>query len=145
MASRARGQRGTVVVEVVWLSILLLVPLVYVVLAVLEVQRGAFAVTAAARSAGRAFVLAPDPATADARARLSAGVALADQGVGRGEASIVVACRPACLVAGSTVEVLVRHQVPLPLLPPVLGGQTPSIRVEATHTVPYGSFREDRP
>jgi hypothetical protein len=30
-------------------------------------------------------------------------------------------------------------------MPDALGGNTPSIRVAADHTVPYGSFREDRP
>ena len=36
-------------------------------------------------------------------------------------------------------------QLGLPLVPAALGGNTPSIRVEAEHAVPYGSFREDRP
>ena len=30
-------------------------------------------------------------------------------------------------------------------MPDALGGNTPSIRVESEHSVPYGSFREDRP
>ncbi len=57
-----------------------------------------------------------------------------------------VGCRPAggCLTPGSVVHVEVTAQVPLPLLPPVFGHQPPSIRVEAEHTVPYGTFREDR-
>ena len=57
-----------------------------------------------------------------------------------------IACRPAgsCLAAGSVVVVDVRTQVRLPLMPSVLGGGAPSIRVDAAHTVPYGSFREDR-
>ena len=59
-----RTERGTALVEVTWLSILLLVPLLYIVLAVFEVQRSAFAVTTAARSAGRAYVMAPDEASA---------------------------------------------------------------------------------
>jgi hypothetical protein len=29
-------------------------------------------------------------------------------------------------------------------MPAALGGNTPSIRVEAEQSVPYGSFREDR-
>lgn len=137
-------ERGSVVVEVIWLAVLLLVPLVYVVLAVFEVQRGAFAATAAARAAGRAFVLAPDPATAEARARAASAIALADQDVTAGEATVSLGCRPACLAPGSVVRVEVSHQVALPLLPAVLGGQAPSLRVSAEHTVPYGSFREDR-
>jgi hypothetical protein len=139
-----RSERGSVMVEVTWLAVMLLVPLVYVVLAVFEVQRGAFAATAAARAAGRAYVLAPNPADGEARARAAGSVALADQGVEEARATMRLACRPACLAPGSVVRVQVAHQVPLPLLPAVLGGQAPSIRVEAEHTVPYGTFREDR-
>jgi len=49
-----RGERGTALVEFTWLGVLLLVPLVYVMLSVFEVQRGAYAVSAASRSAARA-------------------------------------------------------------------------------------------
>ena len=34
--------------------------------------------------------------------------------------------------------------VVLPLMPDALGGDAPSVRVEAEHPVPYGTFREDR-
>lgn len=145
MGSR-RSESGTVLVEVTWLAILLLVPLVYVVLSVFAVQRAAFAATAAARAAGRAYVTAPSLADAEARARAAGEVALADQGVDGAGTTMSVGCRPAgaCLSPGSIVHVEVRAQVPLPLLPPVFGDQPPSIRVEAEHTVPYGTFREDR-
>jgi hypothetical protein len=135
-----------VLVEVTWLAILLLVPLVYVVLSVFAVQRAAFAATAAARAAGRAYVTAPSLADAEARARAAGEVALTDQGVDGAGTTMSVGCRPAgaCLSPGSVVHVEVRAQVPLPLLPPVFGDQPPSIRVEAEHTVPYGTFREDR-
>lgn len=146
MGREPRSESGTVLVEVTWLAILLLVPLVYVVLSVFEVQRAAFAATAAARAAGRAYVMAPSPAEAEARARAAGAVALADQGVDGVGTTLTVGCRPAgaCLAPGSVVHVEVRAQVPLPLLPPVFGDQPPSIRVEAEHTVPYGTFREDR-
>ena len=144
--SRGRGESGTALVEVTWLAILLLVPLVYLVLAVYDVQRHAFAATAAARAAGRAFVLAPDVAQGTAAARAAAEVALADQDVDAGEVDLRLTCRPAgdCLAPGSVVRVDVRTQVRLPLVPTALGGGAPSIRVDATHSVPYGSFREDR-
>lgn len=139
---RLRDEGGTALVEVTWLAILLLVPLVYIVLGVHDVQRASFASTAAARAAGRAFVLADDPASGEARARAAARVALADQGIEGG--SVSIACRPSCLTPGSVVEVRVGHQVPLPFLPDALGDQAPSIRVDASHVVPFGTFREDR-
>lgn len=146
MARDRRSDNGSALVEVTWLAILLLVPLVYVVLSVFEVQRAAFAASAAARSAGRAFVLAPSPAVGEDRARAAAAVAFADQGVPGQDAAVLVGCRPAdsCLVPGSVVRVEITYQVDLPLAPTALGDQAPSIRVHAEHTVPYGTYREDR-
>jgi hypothetical protein len=144
---RDRGERGTALVEVTWLSILLLVPLLYVVLAVFDVQRSAFGVSGAARAAGRAYSLAPDEAVAMTRARVAAAAALHDQHLDLGDGSLTVSCRPApgnCLSPGSTIDVHVRMQVPLPLAPTALGGNTPTVRVEASHSVAYGTFREDR-
>ena len=143
---RGRDESGTALVEVTWLAILLLVPLVYLVLAVYDVQRHAFAATAAARAAGRAFVLAPDVEQGTAAARAAAEVALADQDVDAGEVDLRLTCRPAgdCLAPGSVVRVDLRTQVRLPLVPTALGGGAPSIRVDASHRVPYGTFREDR-
>jgi hypothetical protein len=145
--TRHRDESGTALVEVTWLSILLLVPLLYVVLAVFEVQRAAFAVNAATRAAGRAYTLAPSQGEAVARARAAAAVALEDQGLTLADAAIETTCAPDprdCLSPGSVIHVRMAFPVSLPLMPDALGGNTPSIRVEAEHTVPYGTFREDR-
>lgn len=143
-----RTQRGTALVEVTWLAILLLVPLLYIVLAVFEVQRSAFAVSAAARSAGRAYVMAPDEVSAMQRAHAAAEVALSDQGLSLDRVHLSVTCEPDpgnCLAPGSVVDVALSYPVALPLMPSALGGNTPSVRVAADHRVPYGTFREDRP
>jgi hypothetical protein len=142
-----RDERGSALVEVSWLSILLLVPLVYVVLAVFDVQRSAFAVNAATRAAGRAYTLAPDQGEAAQRARAAAEVAMEDQGLHLPAGAMSLGCEPDpgdCLSPGSVVRVRLVYQVRLPLVPDALGGGAPSIRVEGEHTVPYGSFREDR-
>ncbi len=148
MRQRRRDERGTAVVEVTWLSILLLVPLLYVVLSVFEVQRSAFAVNAATRAAGRAYTLAPSQAEAAGRAQAAAAVALEDQGLTMSRGSMELGCAggtAGCLSPGSVVHVRMRYPVRLPLMPSALGGNTPSIRVDAEQSVPYGSFREDRP
>jgi hypothetical protein len=146
VSPRPPSERGSAVVEVTWLAILLLVPLVYMVLAVFEVQRAAFAASAAAHSAGRAFVMAPSPVQGQARARDASTIAFRDQGLSASKAALALGCRPAggCLTPGSVVQVRVSYQVPLPFLPTALGDQAPSIRVSAEHSVPYGTFREDR-
>jgi len=146
--NRRCTETGTALVEVTWLSILLLVPLLYVVLAVFDVQRAAFAVNAATRAAGRAYTLAPSEGQAPARAHAAAQVALADQGLGMAAVVLETTCQPDpgdCLSPGSVIRVRMTYQVALPLMPDGLGGGTPSVRVEADATVPYGAFREDRP
>jgi hypothetical protein len=145
---RWTSQRGSALVEVTWLTILLLVPLVYLVLSVFEVQRAAFGVTTAGRAAGRAFVLAPDQASGQARAAQAASVALRDQGLTLPPGGLAITCEPdprACLQPGSVVLVSLRLQVALPLVPDFYGGNTPTIRVSSTHRSPYGTFREARP
>lgn len=147
VSRRVRTERGTALVEVTWLSILLLVPLVYLVLAVFDVQRSAFAVNAATRAAGRAYTLAPTEEQGSVRALAAADVALRDQGLSLSEGQLTLTCDPDprdCLSPGSVVRVRMVVPVVLPLVPAALGGDAPRIRVEADHLVPYGSFREHR-
>lgn len=141
-----RAETGTALVEVTWLSLLLLVPLVYLLIGVFDVQRASYGVSAAARAAARAYSLAPDEGSAPDRARAAAAVALRDQHLD-GEVAMQVHCRPTpgnCLSPGSFITVDVTRQVRLPLAPGALGGGAPTFRVQASHTVGYGTYREDR-
>jgi len=139
-----RGERGSALVEFTWLAILLLVPLVYVVVSVFEVQRGAYAVSAASRSAARAYSLAPTEAEGLARARASVETAMADQGFAGQAFDLAITCTPAgaCLQPGSTVTVRLATRVALPLLPDSLGGNKPTFRLDSTQQVPYGTYLE---
>lgn len=130
-----------------WLSLLLLVPLLYVVLAVFEVQRASFGVSSGARAAGRAYAMAPTEVAGHERAVLAARVAMQDQGVDEGELDVSIRCHPQpgnCLAPGAVIEVELSYPAALPLMPSLLGDDRPSIRVSTTHRVPYGTFREDR-
>jgi len=141
-----RGEDGSALVEFIWLG-LLLVPLVYVLLTVFSAQSAAYGSDAASRAAGRAFMLSASQDEALARAQVAAQVALADQGVDAERMSLDVSCAPdpdRCLSSGSTVTVVVTVQQPLPLVPSMLGGNAPTIRLSSTHVEPYGTFREDR-
>ena len=142
-----RDDSGTALVEITWLTLLLLVPLVYLLLSVFELQRAAFGVDAATRAAGRVFVLAPDEATGRQRAADAAAVAMADQGVDVGADALSVSCEPdpgTCLRPGSVITVTLDAQVPLPLVPDLFGDFEPTARVSAAHRLPYGTFREAR-
>ncbi len=138
---------GTAIVEFVWLAILLLVPLLYVVLSVFEVQRSAYAASAAARSASRAYAGAAGQGVAYDRALVAARLAFADQGVAE-RFELTIRCRPRpdrCLTPGSVVVAEIRTVADLPLVPDVFGGQAPAIAVSARHQSPYGTFRAERP
>ena len=138
---KRRRESGTATVEFVWLTILLLVPFVYALIAVFDTQRASFAVSAASRSAARAFLQAADPASGEQRARVAARVALDDQDV---DADVVITCEPSpadCLQPGSSVRVVVHTVQPLPLTPSALGDQLGGIAVDSTHTEPFGTYR----
>lgn len=147
MSARRLHEQGSALVELCWLGILLLVPVLWIVLSVFEVQRGAFAVSAAARAAGRAYALAPDDGTGRARAEAAAHQALADQGIGTAPLRLSVTCRPVpsnCHAGTSVVTVRISSRVDLPLLPDALGGGSPGFALDASHTVPIGQFQEVR-
>jgi len=143
--SRCACERGTATVEFIWLTLLLLVPLVYILVAVFDTQRAAYGVSTASRSAARAFLQSADVASGEQRARRAARVALDDQGLGA--ATVDVTCLPspaACFEPGSSVRVVVRATQRLPLTPSVLGSRLGGVTVDSTHTEPYGSFRSER-
>jgi Flp pilus assembly protein TadG len=140
-----RDERGSALVELTWLGILLLVPLLWIVLSVFDVQRGAFGVSSAARAAGRAYALAPNDAIGQARAEQAARQALADQGLSGAPVTVTITCTPYadnCHQGTSVITVRVASRVDLPLLPEVLGGQAPSFALDASHTVPIGQYQE---
>jgi Flp pilus assembly protein TadG len=142
---RRRGEHGSAVVEFSWLAILLMVPLVYVMLAVFDVQRASYGATAATRAAGRAFIIVPEGVSEDdARARAfdAAQLAMKDQGVELSPNQLTISCNPACLQPGSTVTVTLDTEVRLPLIPGALGGEPPAIHISASHTESYGDYRE---
>ncbi|MDF1602928.1 hypothetical protein [Nocardioides sp. YIM 152315] len=142
---RRRDERGSALVELSWLGILLLVPMLWIVVSVFEVQRGAFAVSGAARAAGRAYALAPDDATGSARALAAARQALEDQGIGGAALDVHITCAPYphdCHSGTSVITVVVESSVDLPLMPDILGGGAPSFALDSTHTVPIGQYQE---
>lgn len=79
---------GRAMIEFVFLGILTMVPLLYLVVAAFHLERDVFAVTQAAREAGRAYATADDPSTAEARAAYALDLALTDQGVPSGGATL---------------------------------------------------------
>jgi Flp pilus assembly protein TadG len=138
---RARSsERGSAIVEFHFLGLLLLVPLVYILLTVLDIQRASYGVTQAAREAGRIYVATGD----EAAARLAAHVALADQGLEVSAADIAIRCSATpCYRPGAEVTVSVGSIVRLPFVPDALAGAVNAqIPVNATHASVIDRFRD---
>ena len=148
MSSRQRDDRGSALVEFSWLAIILLVPLIWVVISVFEVQQGAFATSAAARAAGRAYALAPDDRTGELRARAVVRQVLADQGTPGQRARVEITCEAPggnCHVGTAVITVRVDSGVDLPFFPAILGNGSASFSLDASHTVPIGQYVESAP
>lgn len=140
--ARCRSEEGSAVVEFVFLGVLMMVPLVYLVLSVGRVQAGSYAVTTAAREAGRAFVTASPGEDPGRRAEAAAAIAFADQGFG-GRGSLVVSCSASpCLTPGARIETRARVSVPLPLVPAFARDVVPlEIPLSASHLSTVDRFR----
>ncbi|HSP60925.1 MAG TPA: pilus assembly protein [Ornithinimicrobium sp.] len=131
-------------VEVAFLLVLLVVPLFYLVGTVGRVQAGAYAVTAAAREAGRSYVTADSVQDAPLRAEAAAGLVAQAHGFGAGDVRLGLGCgEPGCLEPGSVVVVDAVVEVQLPLVPDFMAGRLPaSITLTAQHTESVDVFRE---
>lgn len=138
-------ERGSALIEFTFLSVLLLVPLVYLVLAVFSVQRAAFAVTAATREAGRAFVTTSEGDPME-RAQAAAALALRDQGLTLPRGAVRISCQTDCRTPGTAVYVAVDYTVVLPVVPRAIGGSSlGGIPVRGRHTELIDEFRPALP
>ncbi len=128
------SERGSALVEFVFIALVVFVPLIYIVAGFSAVQRGVFASTAAAREAGRAIATAPDPATGMARAERAAQLAVEDQSVQATDVQLAYApagagCDAAggytpTLTPGEEFSVCVTVTVRIPLLPEFIESNT---------------------
>ena len=139
-AGAPHTDEGSAIVEFVFLSVLLLIPLVYLVLTVAQGQAGAFAVSLASREAGRAFATAPDDASGEARAQAAAQLAFQDYGFTGG--AITVRCDGTpCVRPEGKIQVTATLPVKLPLVPDFLVGALPTqITLTAEHVSTVDRF-----
>ncbi|WP_074466392.1 hypothetical protein [Arthrobacter sp. SW1] len=111
-------EQGSAVVEFTFLALLLMVPLVYFIVTVGQLQGGAFAVVGAADQAAKVFVAQEDAGRARLAAERAASLTLADYGHPAERATVRISCdRADCMSAGATVTVAVDLTVPLPMVP----------------------------
>ena len=126
-----REDGGSAIIEFIFVAVIVMVPLVYLVVAVAAVQRSELAVTQAAREAGRAYATSDTPAEAIGRAQVAVRIALQDQGLPDDvDVSYVAAGAPCTadpieptLAAGEQFTICVTRRLTVPAVPRVLAGR----------------------
>lgn len=138
-AAAADGERGSAIVEFLGGTVVLIVPLVYLVLTLAQLQGAAFAADGAARDTGRIVATSSDPDAAIELAAVGVELAFADHGIEvDGEDVLRVTCSPSCDAPGATASVTISARVPLPFWP----GGSMTVPIEAEAVTVIDSYRE---
>ena len=119
-----RSETGSAALEFILVGLVLLVPIVYLIVALGAIQGQALGVETGARQLARTIAESPDRATADARATRVLDAIVAEYGIDPASVDVAVACdsgEHVCPEAGAVLTVTVSTSVPLPLVPAVLG------------------------
>ncbi|WDG16855.1 TadE family protein [Microbacterium sp. Clip185] len=136
VASLLDDDEGNASLEFIVAGLILLAPLVYLIVALGAIQSQALGVEAAARHIARAVSTAANAEDAAARADLVMAAVAEEYGIDPDAVVLRWECAPAgveCPSAGATLLLSVSTDVPLPLVPPVLGlDQVASVPVEAS-------------
>jgi Flp pilus assembly protein TadG len=129
------GDAGNAIVEFVYLAVLLMVPLVYILITVFRVQAASYAVSSAAREAGRVYATSETLDDAGPRAFAAASLVMSDSHLPLRPEQMEITCsRTPCLQPGSQVNVVMTYQVALPLVPRFFADRAPAtVRVTSRH------------
>jgi hypothetical protein len=165
MTTRVRRRRrhhrgaedGAALVEFVLLGVVMMAPLMYLAVAVSAVQRNMYAVTQAAREAGRAYVTGTAGNAAD-RATYAARLALEDQGLpsddvvlryaGDHDDCAAASREPWPLIPGTDFAICVTRVMTLPGVPGLLSGSRNTVTGRfIVHADDYRNYgvRRDQP
>ena len=148
----AGAERGAAVVELLVVFLTLLVPLVYVMVVMADVQRALLATSSAAREAGRVYVTGADRVDAERRAGVAYREVLATYGMRAGDPRAWMRLRARCppeagpgcpggFGPGAEVEVEVTYRVPVARLPFLGAVAGPGVTVGATHHTRVDRYR----
>lgn len=133
-----RDDEGSAALEFITVGVILLVPLVYLIIALGAIQEQMLGVEAVARHTARVIALAPDEDAAVSRSECVLVTVSEQYGIDPDSTVVSVSCTPAaagCPSAGALVTVTVASTVSLPMVPAVLGLQdVATVAVEGSST-----------
>ena len=140
-----KDDAGNAIVEFLAVTLLLLIPILYLVLVLGRLQAATFAADGAAREAGRAYAQAATRDQGKERAVAAVRIALRDQGFDDVDpsAALAVECSSVpCLEPGSDLATKVTFAVRLPFVPSFVRAVVPvEIPVRGDSVEPVDSFR----
>lgn len=141
---------GRAIIEVVFLAVLILIPIIYLLISLIRIQAATLAVTQAARDAGRAIDTAPTIDDGIARARQIAAIDLDDQHIPSGNITLqFVSPGTACtaentispsLAPGAVYDLCITTTLTLPGIPTILTGSNNT--ATGVYTVHISELRE---
>lgn len=135
------GEQGSAVVEFIFLAVLLMIPVVYLILTVGQVQAGAYAVVGAADQAAKVYVLNGDASSGRQAAEQAVRLAMEDMGFDAENATLAITCDGGCLTAGAKVHARVELRIELPVVGAVPGVAATAATVHATASQKVGRFK----
>ena len=140
-------ERGSAALEFILVGLLLLVPVIYLTVALGLIQGQSMGAEAAARHVARAVAQSAGSDDARASADRVLRSVVDEYDLDPAAVDLALSCRPqstACPQSGATLIVTVRARVALPLVPPVLGlDRIASIPVEASAAQKVSRFWGD--
>lgn len=141
---------GRAIIEVIFLAVLVLIPVLYLLISLVRIQSATLAVTQAARDAGRAIDTAPTIDDGIARAREIAAIDLADQNIPTDSITLqFVSPGAACtaentvtpsLAPGAVYDLCVTTALTLPGIPSIVTGRNNT--ATGIYTVHISELRE---
>lgn len=134
------AEDGNALVEFVVLSAALLIPSLYLVLTLGNVQAAVFAADTIARDVARIHATEPDSAEAMERSARHSEMILEDHGLPTGDVVTLHCSEDPCATPGGTVTAEVRIPVPVPGLGPLMG-ETGPVTVGSSHAVQVDQYR----
>ncbi len=151
-STAAGAERGAAVVEFLVVFLTLLVPLVYVMVVMADVQRALLATSSAAREAGRVYATGSDRLDAERRAQAAYREVLASYGMRAGDPRAGMRLQVGCPAGagsgcvagfgpGAEVQVVVTYRVPVARLPFLGAVAGPGLTVGATHHTRVDRYR----
>lgn len=140
LRDRLAAEDGNAVLEFVVLSAALLIPALYLVLTLGNVQAAVFAADTISRDVARIHATEADPGRAAARSSQHTQMVLEDHGLPAGDVIEIECSEDPCSTPGGTVTARVRISVPVPGLGQILGEGGP-VAVGSAHSVQVDQYR----